>query len=134
MQLPRGAVVAVADGRSLHLYRNAGDELRPELEALPAPQLGVARVGSPAPHLNGASTSSDRSGEESGFAFDVADFLNRQVLDGAIAELVIVAPPRTLGELRRHYHKQLSARLMAEIGKELAGHGVADIQTAISSA
>ena len=71
---------------------------------------------------------------EEGFASDIADLLNRQVLNGEIAELVIIAAPRTLGELRKHYHKALSARLMAEIAKDLTGHGIQDIERAIAAA
>jgi protein required for attachment to host cells len=38
-------------------------------------------------------------------AAGVADFLNKQVLSGKIDDIVIIAAPKTLGELRKHYHK-----------------------------
>jgi protein required for attachment to host cells len=54
------------------------------------------------------------------------------VLDGKITDLVIIAAPRTLGELRKHYHKKLSATLVGEIAKDLTGHAVQDIEKAIA--
>ena len=34
---------------------------------------------------------------------------------------VVVAPPRALGELRRHYHRALAEKIVAEIDKDLDG-------------
>ncbi|WP_243451998.1 host attachment protein [Sphingosinicella soli] len=60
--------------------------------------------------------------------------LNKRVLDGKIDALIIVAAPRTLGELRKHYHKALSAVLVGEILKDLTGHSVADVESTIAGA
>jgi protein required for attachment to host cells len=35
MKIPKGAIVAVADGEILNLYRNDGEESAPMLSALP---------------------------------------------------------------------------------------------------
>lgn len=59
------------------------------------------------------------------------DYLNKEVLDGNIDGLVIVAAPRALGEMRKHYHKALTAKLLGEISKDLTGHSVADIELAL---
>ena len=59
---------------------------------------------------------------------------NKRVLDGDIASLIIVAAPRTLGELRKHYHGALSAVLVGEIAKDLTGHSMADIERSIGAA
>ena len=60
--------------------------------------------------------------------------LNKRVLDGKIESLIIVAAPRTLGELRKHYHKELSAILEGEIAKDLTGHSIADVEKTIAAA
>jgi hypothetical protein len=39
--------------------------------------------------------------------------------------------PRTFGELRKHYHKSLSAILVGEIEKDLTGHNIQDIEKAL---
>ena len=59
--------------------------------------------------------------------------LNKRVLDGKIEALIVIAAPRTLGELRRHYHKALAAVLVGEIAKELTGHSIADIEKTIAA-
>ena len=38
--------------------------------------------------------------------------------------LIIVAPPKTLGEMRKHYHKEVSQRLKGELDKDLTGHPI----------
>ena len=64
----------------------------------------------------------------------VAAMLNAQVMAGHIGSLIIIAAPRTLGEMRRHYHKALSARLVGEVAKDLTGHCVQDIEKAVANA
>ena len=41
---------------------------------------------------------------------------------------------RTLGEMRKGYHKQLSAVLIGELDKDLTGHSVQDIEKALEAA
>ena len=134
MLLPHGATVAVADGEKLNLFRNTGDEGHPKLTALPAPDVGSDNKGSGGRHHSSSANPDDSQVEEDSFSVGIADLLNRQVLDGKIGHLVVIAAPRTLGELRKHYHKQLSAVLVGEIHKDLTGHPVHDIEKAIAGA
>jgi protein required for attachment to host cells len=60
--------------------------------------------------------------------------LNKRVLDGNIDALVLIAAPRALGEMRKHYHKALTAKLLGEIAKDLTGHSVTDVEIAIRAA
>jgi len=64
----------------------------------------------------------------------VVQHLNQQALSGKIENVVIVAAPRALGEMRKHYHKALSAVLLREIAKDLTGHSLADVEKALASA
>ncbi|HTK33921.1 MAG TPA: host attachment protein [Caulobacteraceae bacterium] len=134
MLLPTGATVAVADGKTLSLFRNTGKEGAPKLHLLSPGAVDGDHSGADVGHRSSFANPDDRTVQEDGFAVGVADLLNREVLDGNIAELVVIAPPRTLGELRKHYHRRLSAVLMGEIGKELAGRSVADIEQTIVAA
>jgi protein required for attachment to host cells len=72
--------------------------------------------------------------EEDRFAAEVADILKRRAFKHDFESLIIVAPPRTLGELRKHYHKEVSDRLTGEIGKDLTGHPIPDIEAALQKA
>lgn len=134
MMLPHGATVAVTDGESLHLFRNSGTDGHPALTALPHPDIHGASSDAGSRHHGGAANPSYRQLREDGYAAATAAWLNSQVLSGGIDQLVVVAAPKTLGELRKHYHKQLEAKLLGEIGKELTGHHVDDIAKAIAAA
>lgn len=72
--------------------------------------------------------------EEDSFAAGTADLLNRQVLGGQIGKLIVIAAPRTLGELRKHYHQKLSAVLVGEIPKDLTGHSAQEIAKVVAAA
>ena len=131
MMLPNGTFVAVADGEKLHLFHNVGDEASMQLVALPQVDVESANKGAGALHQSSSANPDDSQQAEDNFSAGVADTLNRQVLDGKIKSLVVVAAPRTLGELRKQYHKMLSAVLIGELDKDLTGHSIEDIEKAI---
>lgn len=134
MIIPKGAIVAVADGEKLNLFQNSGDEASPKLIALPAAVVSNDNKGSGGRHHSSSANPSDSQQDEDGFAAGTAEMLNKRVLDGKIGDLIIVAAPRTLGELRKHYHKALSAVLVGEIPKDLTGHALADVEKTIAAA
>jgi protein required for attachment to host cells len=133
MQLPRGATVAVVDGETLHLYRNEGDEADIHLTATPKETVDADHRGSDSGHQARAANPDSHQAEEDGFAIGVADILNRGALENEITHLMVIAGPQTLGELRKHYHKALSAVLVGEMHKDLAGHSIKDIEQAIAA-
>lgn len=134
MHLPKGTVVAVADGEKLNLFRNTADDGGLALTALPAAGVEGDGKGSGARHQSSAANPDDSQVEEDGFAAGIAAHLNKQAMAGKIANLVIIAAPRTLGELRKHYHKTLSQALLGEIAKDLTGHSAADVEKAVAAA
>lgn len=134
MLLPQGTIVAVADGEKFNLFQNTGDEANPALTALPETDVESANKGSGSNHQNSSSNPDQSQAAEDGFAGGIADLLNKRVLDGKIADLVIIAAPRTLGELRKSYHKKLSEVLRGEISKDLTGHPLQDIEKTIAAA
>ena len=105
MLLPHGTIVALIDAKNFELFRNAGTEAEPELVTTPSPKLD-------AHNHSGASHHSPANVSEDAHAIAAVEWLNSQVLGHKIEHLVIVASPRSLGELRKHYHKQLEARLI----------------------
>lgn len=72
--------------------------------------------------------------EEDRFAHDVAAMLKQRALRNEFEKLIIIAPPKTLGELRKHYHKEVASRLAGELAKDLTGHTIPDIAAAIKAA
>jgi len=134
MLLPHAATVIVTDGETVHLFRNDGDPLSPSLAALPAPAIHGTGSDAGTRHHSGAANPSDRQLREDGHAAATAAWLNAEVISGRIQKLLIIAAPKTLGELRRHYHTLLADRLVGEIAKELTGHRTGDIAAAIAAA
>ncbi len=72
--------------------------------------------------------------EEDRFAAEAADLLKRRALANEFEKLIIVAAPKTLGELRKHYHKEVEQRLAGEVSKDLTGHPIPDIEKALLNA
>jgi len=133
MKIPKGAIIAVVDGEILNLYRNDGEEIAPKLAAMQDAAISTENKGSGGRHHSSSANPSDSQQEEDSFAAGTAAMLNKRVLDGQIEALIIVAAPRTLGELRKHYHKALLAILVGEISKDLTGHSIADVEKTIDA-
>jgi protein required for attachment to host cells len=140
MQVPHNSFVLVADGKKMLFFRNEGDEAFPKLEIerkqeqenpptrdQKSDESGAANNGR-GPGHNAYSETDFHQLEEDRFAAEAADMLKRRALRNEYESLIIVAPPRTLGELRKHYHKEVEKRLAAEIAKDLTGHPVTEIE------
>lgn len=140
MRVPHKSMVVVADGAKALFFRNEGDGEHPNLVVERKDEQDNPpdrEQSSDAPGRSFASFSPGRSAyeetdfhqlEEDRFAADTAELLNRRALEGDFDSLVIVAPPRTLGELRKHLHKEVQKRIAAEIPKTLTGHPVPEIE------
>ncbi|MEJ7933429.1 host attachment family protein [Sphingobium sp. AN558] len=144
MQIDHDTVVLVADGRKLLFFRNKGDSAFPQLEAEsvkvqdnPADrdQASDAAGRSSSP-VGGRQGSFEQTNfhdlEEARFAAEAADILKRRALAHDYEKLIIVAPPTALGEMRKHYHKEVSSRLVGEIAKDLANHPLPEIERIIA--
>ena len=132
MQLPHGTIVAVADGTKLTLYRNGGGDGAPHLTAIGAPGVGTHKSDAGVRHHGGAANPSDRQIDEDDYAAATANLLNTMALANEIDALVVIAPPKTLGELRRHWHKVTAGKIVAELGKEMTGASVAEIAAMVA--
>lgn len=134
MLLAVGATVAVIDGEKLRLFRNTGQPGEPKLVALEEPDLSGENKSSGARHASSAANPDESRLEEDSFVAAVADWLNTQALGKGFESLAVVAAPKSLGELRKHYHKALTAKLAVEVAKDLTGHSIADIEAALAKA
>ena len=134
MLLAHGTVVAVADGEKLNLYRNTGTDIDPKLSAVDIATPSGDNKGAGSHHQSSAANPDDSRLEEDSFAAATAAMLNAQALSGKFDALFVIAAPKTLGELRKHWHKALEAKLVGELAKDLTGHSVADIEAALAKA
>jgi protein required for attachment to host cells len=147
MQIPHNTFVVVADGKKMLFFRNEGDAEFPQLqverkreqEDLPDRELKTSDAGRTFDASGGAGRSAYEEVDfhqlaEDRFAAETAEMLKRRALKNEFDSLIVVAPPRTLGELRRHYHKEVEKRLSGEVAKDLTGHPVAEIEKILQAA
>lgn len=143
MTIPHGALVLVTDGRKMLFLRNEGDEQQIDLRVegheqrndAPDRVLSVDEAG----RVFQSGTTGRSAYQETDFhqlaedrwAHEAAERVNRRALRNDYDELVIIAAPRTLGELRRKLHKEASKRLILEIDKEMTNQPVAEIEQLI---
>ena len=141
MRVPHDSYVLVADGAKMLFFRNEGDAENINLKVVAAEQqadpadrdIKRDQAGQkPAGAGYGGSTANEpdyHQQAEDQFASDAAQRINRAALANAFESLIIIAAPKTLGALRKHYHKQVEAKITAEIAKDLTGHSVDKIET-----
>jgi protein required for attachment to host cells len=140
INIPHDAFVFVGDGRKALFLRNEGDEkfLNLKTERVLIDQNPPTREqGSDQPGRTFASVGSRRSAmedadwhelEEQRFAHEIAAALQRIVRERKVKALVVVAPPRTLAELRRAFHSEVKSRIVAEIDKDLTKQPIYEIE------
>jgi len=58
---------------------------------------------------------------EDNFAAATAVFLNKLSLDGTIKHLVVASDPGTLGEMRKHFHRDLRGKIIGEFATDFSG-------------
>lgn len=131
-KLAHNSLVVVADGTRARFFRNSGDSgkiaLKADGEFKPKHLTGEGPAGkSPA-------ESSLHETDEATFAKQLANELNRRSNDGDFALVALIADPQTLGQMRPILHKNVHARMVAEIGKTLTNSPTADIEKALYAA
>ncbi|TGV73764.1 Host attachment protein, partial [Mesorhizobium sp. M00.F.Ca.ET.149.01.1.1] len=123
--------------------RNQGDNKFPNLEVVqemeqdnPATrEQGTDKPGRYAEGPRSAIEETDwhRLGKER-FAVDIADQLYKLAHRGEFDALVLIAPPRVLGEMRQKLHKEVGEKVQAEIPKTLTNHTISDIENLLQAA
>ena len=144
MPLPNNALVLVTDGRKTLFFRNEGDQNQIDLRTEAHDErvdLKDSEIKTDAPGAIGQSAGySGRVAyeetdfhqlEEDRWAHSAAEEVNKRALANDFDCLAIVAPPKTLGELRKKLHKEAERRVICEIPKEMTGRPIPDIEALI---
>jgi protein required for attachment to host cells len=132
--LPTGTTVVVADGETVRLFHNVGVKPGVHLVEIMAAPPAPARSGSGARHHTGSGNPDGRRLVEDDFAAATAAFLNKLSLDGTIEHLVVVSDSRTLGEMRKHFHRDLRGKIIGELAKDFSRRPLQDIAALIADA
>jgi protein required for attachment to host cells len=146
LKIPHDAFVFVGDGRRALFLRNEGDEKFPNLKT-----ENVFEDVNPSAHEQGsdhpgrvskALHSGQRSAvetvdwhdiEEHRFASQIAANMEQVVRKRRVPALVVVAPPKTLADLRSAFHADVRALIIAEINKDLTKHPLGEIERHLTS-
>jgi protein required for attachment to host cells len=139
--IPHDAWVFVGDGQKALFLRNAGDEEFPNLKAervfaeenppthdqgTDRPGRGFKRAGTN--RRSGMETTDWHELEKQRFAQHVAAVMEEIIRARNVRRLVVVAPPRTLAELRQAFCPDVQRHIIAEIDKDLTKHPVSEIE------
>lgn len=132
MIISTGTLVAVVDGEKLALFENTGHGSI-NLTARSTPAIAERASGAAGRISSGANPDNDTQAED-GFALGVTEVINKRVLDHKVQHLLVIAAPKTMGQLRKGWHKETAARVVGEISKDLTGHSPEQIAAAIEKA
>jgi len=128
MRVRNGANIVAVDGGKLSIFRNIGEAFEPVLELIEElrnPVPTTAEIGDDRPGRSFQSASMRRSAhertdlhqkEEDRFARQAAERIESLAKTNK-EDLVLVAAPRMLGEIRKLIDSETKDRLTAEISK-----------------
>ena len=140
MSLPHQALVLVADGRKMLFLRNHGDDSQIDLRTEAHEEREDRKdheLKSDAPGTMKQSGGFGRPAldetdfhqqEEERWAKTAAEELKKRALRNDFDALAIIAPPKTLGVLRKELHKEVERRLVLTLGKEMTDRPIPDIE------
>ena len=145
-RLKHGIWVVVADGEKALFLRNEGDATYPNLEVVrevreenpPTREQGTDRPGrfndGPSAHKSAVADTDWHRVEKERFADEIADRLYKMAHRGDFEEVVLVAPPLVLGEMRQKLHKEVAAKLAGVLPKTLTNHPISEIEKRLQAA
>ena len=145
MRIDHGSWVVLADGERYVILENKGEAFSLDLHVRahaedhnpPTREQGTDKPGRFDDAGVGKSAVANTDWhwlEKERFAKTLCDQLNAQALDNAFDKLLLVADPRTLGAMRPEFHKELKARLIGEIPKDLTAQPIGEIETILAAA
>lgn len=140
MRVPYKAWIVVGDGEKALFLENRGDPDHPDfhvLRTLSQENPSTREQGADRPGRFNDGPSVQRSAvddtdwhriEKDRFAREIADLLYAAAHRGDFDNLVVVAPPHVLGELRHALHTEVTDRLVGTLDKTLTNHPIDAIE------
>jgi protein required for attachment to host cells len=144
LQIPAGALILVGDGRKALFLRNKGAPTHVELtveQVLQHADLRTREQGTDRPGRYRGSDGVSKSAfeevdwhqlAEDRFAAEIGGALNRLAHENRFDQLILVAPPKVLGAVRTQLSKETSAKVVAEVPKDLTSHPIPEIGRTLS--
>ena len=145
IRMAHDALILVGDGEKALLLRNHGSPMHPQLaleRVLEQDNPATREQGTDRPGRTNSRVATRRSAleetdwhqlGEARFAAEIAAALYRLAHANQYTQLIVIAPPKALGDLRKAFHPAVVERIVAEIPKELTSYRVEEIQKALSA-
>lgn len=129
-KIPTGTWIVVADGAGARLFHNIakGATVSLKQEKLLEPK-DLADDG---PSGKRPTEQTEQANDEATFAKQLAHFLNAAALKHEFSDLILMADPQTLGQLRPQLHNETTRRIIKEIAKTFTNSPLEDIQAALN--
>lgn len=139
------SLVLVGDGQKALFLRNKGDAGRVQLvvedilerDNPPTREQGTDRPGRSVASVGTARSAMEEADwhhlEKERFAEQLAQALYRSAHDNRFKELIVIAPPKVLGSLRKAFHSEVADRIVGEIPKEMTSHPIPEIERHIAA-
>ena len=118
LSIPHDAMIFVGDGQKALFLRNKQGTDRP----------GRVFKRAATNRRSGVAATDWHEIEKHHFARRVAAAMEKLVRAKEVKTVIVVAPPRTLADLRQAFHADVRSKIVAEIGKDLTKHSTADIE------
>ncbi len=130
MKIDSGAWVVVCDGAKALVLQNAGNRKTPSLktkEVYEQDDPKTSDIGTNKPGRSFNSMSNGRSAmeqtdwhdqSEQRFLAKLAVRLDKAILGGEMPSLIVVAPPRAIGVLRKEFSKHVRQAITGEVEKD----------------
>jgi protein required for attachment to host cells len=139
MKIDHGTWVVVCDGAKALVLENAGSRKTPNLktrEVYEHDDPKTHEIGTDRPGRTTSSFGSGRSAMEQAdwhdqaeqrFLAKLAERLDKAVLGGETPSLIVVAPPRAIGVLRKEFTSHVRQAIRAEVEKDFVKMPVDEI-------
>ena len=142
--ISHNVLVLIGDGQKALFLRNKGTahQVKLEVEQIMAQDNPATREqGTDRPGRSVSSVGTARSAVEvdwhhiakERFAGEIAEALYRHAHDNRFDRLVVIAPAKILGSLRKAFHAEVTDRIVGEISKELTSHPIPQIEKLIAA-
>ena len=140
MKIDSGAWVVVCDGAKALVLQNAGNRKTPSLktkEVYEQDDPKTSDIGTDKPGRSFNSMSNGRSAmeqtdwhdqSEQRFLAKLAVRLDKAVLGGEMPSLIVVAPPRAIGVLRKEFSKHVRQAITGEVEKDYVKMPIDEIE------
>lgn len=145
-EIPHDAWVLVADGEKALFLRNVTDGEDPFLEVVRKTEQenpkDIAQSANRPGRMHDTGVGQRSAVQDTDwhqlakerFADDLAEMLYARAHKGRFGRIVLVAPPKILGELRKKLHSEVEHKVIGEVPKTLTNHPVDEIEDQVKAA